>query len=185
MELELRLKTTLSKVEITTLAIHLVEHEFPMDQVMDLCNHPDGTCSFRAAWLLENIYLYRPGTLLPWLSLFFDRFPSHYHPAAWRNIAKVMALLTDRRAPLEIKLAVQRQDTDLIAAASFSWLIQETVPVAVKSHCLSILANLGHRHAWIVEELPATMDFLLDRESIAFFAKVKQVRKQLQKERRN
>jgi len=43
------------------------------------------------------------------------------------------------------------------------------------------LANLTTKHAWVKNELIETMEFLIDQESIAFFAKVKQIRKQLEK----
>ena len=70
-------------------------------------------------------------------------------------------------------------DTNGFVEAVFAWLIDENIPVAVKSHCLNILANLISKHQWIKEELIDTMEFLVDKESIAFFAKVKQIRKQL------
>lgn len=70
-------------------------------------------------------------------------------------------------------------DTENLVEATFQWLIDEQVPVAIKSHCLNILANFTTIHPWIKEELLQTMDYLVDKESIAFFAKVKQIRKQL------
>ena len=74
---------------------------------------------------------------------------------------------------------MEEYDTDLLVETVFSWIIDEQVPVAVKSQCLSVLGNLHQKHPWIKEELLQTMDFLIDKESIAFYAKVKQIRKQL------
>ena len=78
-------------------------------------------------------------------------------------------------------MLLENYDTDCIVEVVFAWLIDEKIPVAVKSHCLNILANLTTKHAWVKTELIETMEFLIDQESIAFFAKVKQIRKQLEK----
>ncbi|MNR33110.1 hypothetical protein D3C85_1507530 [compost metagenome] len=90
-----------------------------------------------------------------------------------------MALLSKKNAPQEIKKILQEYSTEELVETTFAWLIDENVPVAIKSHCLNILANFSVKHPWIKEELLQTMDYLVDKESIAFFAKVKQIRKQL------
>lgn len=87
--------------------------------------------------------------------------------------------MTDKKASSSIKEIITAYHTENLAEVVFGWLIDETVPVAIKSPCLNILANLISKHEWIKEELKDTMEFLVDRESIAFFAKVKQIRKQL------
>lgn len=87
--------------------------------------------------------------------------------------------MTKKNASSEMKEIIVNYDTDHLVEVVFSWLIDEKVPVAIKSHCLNILANLNTKHNWIKDELMETMDFLVDKESIAFFAKVKQIRKQL------
>ena len=87
--------------------------------------------------------------------------------------------MTKKNTAMEIKEILAGYDTDQLVAVVFAWLIDEKIPVAVKSHCLNILANLNTKYSWIKEELLQTMDFLVDKESIGFFAKVKQIRKQL------
>lgn len=87
--------------------------------------------------------------------------------------------MTRKNASMEIRKILADYETDCLVEVVFAWLIDEKIPVAVKSHCLNILANLNIKHNWIKEELLQTMDFLADKESIGFFAKVKQIRKQL------
>lgn len=87
--------------------------------------------------------------------------------------------MTKRNASIDIKKIIEHYNTDYLVEVVFAWLIDEKIPVAVKSHCLNILANLTAKHSWIKEELLQTMDFLVDKESIGFFAKVKQIRRQL------
>lgn len=96
-----------------------------------------------------------------------------------RHYAKMLAFMTNKKASAQLKEIISKYDTDLIVETVFNWVIEERVPVAVKSQCLNVLGNLNLKHNWIQEELLAIMDFLVDKESIAFYAKVKMIRKQL------
>jgi len=116
---------------------------------------------------------------LPWSLYFLDKFSAQTNLSALRHYVKVLAFMTKKNASAEMKEVINNYNTNALIEMVFSWLIDEKIPVAVKSHCLNILANLNVKHSWIKDELFETMDFLIDKESIAFFAKVKQVRKQL------
>lgn len=150
-----------------------------VEQFLALSFHHKHEVAFRAAWILENIYLANPQNFTQHVNWFLTNFPNQNNSSARRNFAKILALITKKNAPKEIKEIVSNFDTDQLVETVFAWLIDEQVAVAIKSHCLSILANLSAKHRWIKEELRQTMDFLLDKESIAFYAKVKQIRKQL------
>ncbi|MES2418679.1 MAG: hypothetical protein V4541_10870 [Bacteroidota bacterium] len=109
------------------------------------------------------------------------KFPQQNNSSCRRHYSKILALITARKAPFAVKELINLYETDELVETTFNWLVDDQVPVAIKSHCLNILANLIPKHPWIKEELIQTMDFLIDIESIAFYAKVKQVRKQLKK----
>ena len=149
------------------------------EKIFALTFHPKHEVAFRAAWILENIYLASPQNFAPHVNWFLINFPNQNNTSARRNFAKILALITKKNAPKEIKEIVNQFKTDDLVETVFAWLIDEEVAVAIKSHCLNILANLNYKHPWIKEELLQTMDFLVDKESIAFYAKVKQIRKQL------
>lgn len=150
-----------------------------VEQLLELTFHPKHEVAFRAAWIIENIYLANPENFTPHVNWFLINFPNQNNTSARRNFAKILALITKKNAPREIKEIVNQFKTDDLVDTVFAWLIDEEVAVAIKSHCLNILANLNTKHSWIKEELLQTMDFLVGKESIAFFAKVKQIRKQL------
>ncbi|WP_052496183.1 hypothetical protein [Pedobacter lusitanus] len=173
------LKTTLQKNKIEKLASIASEEAFSVQELINLTFHQDEQIGFRAAWILENIYTLYPERFLPAAECFLIRFPQQNNLSARRHYSKILALMTGRRASPELKKALADYDTAILVEVVFSWLIDTKVPVAVKSHCLNILANLTERHSWIKEELIQTMGFLVDKQSIAFYAKVKQIRKQL------
>lgn len=175
------LKSTLSKKRVEELAKCIAENEFSIEELINLTFHVDEQVGFRASWILENIYLNHVFQFWPHANYFLIRFSDQGNLSSRRHFGKILALMTSKNAPFYIHEVIRAHKTDKLVETVFSWLIDEHVPVAVKSHCLNILANLSVRHAWIRNDLLETMEFLVDKESIAFFAKVKQVRKQLSK----
>lgn len=173
------IKNTLQKTKVHLLAELASSQANAIKDVLDLTFHPEEQIGFRAAWILENIYVANPIRFVPHLSYFLDRFSLQNNLSARRHFAKILAMLTHKNAPVEVKEFLVSYDTESLVETTFAWLIDDDVPVAIKSHCLNILANFCPKHHWIRDELIQTMDYLADKESIAFFAKVKQIRKQL------
>lgn len=173
------IKTTLQKSKVTKLAAISMQNEMAIKEVIDLTFHPEEKIAFRAAWILENIYENNPKNFVPFIAYFLDGFSKQNNLSARRHFSKILALLSKKNALPEIKEVLTNYDTEKLVETTFQWLIDDQVPVAIKSHCLNILANFTTIHPWIKEELLQTMDYLVDKESIAFFAKVKQIRKQL------
>lgn len=171
------IKSTLHKSTVDELANLVVTGSFSVSTLIDLSFHADEQIGFRAAWILENVCCHDLLLFLPDVPYFLDRFPSQNNLSARRHFTKIIALLTKKRAPIAVQQMITAYATDGLVETVFSWLIDEGVPVATKSHCLDILANLNSKHPWIKEELLQTMDFMVDKESIAFYAKVKKIRR--------
>jgi hypothetical protein len=98
-----------------------------------------------------------------------------------RHYAKIIALITDRKANDVYKERAATIDFEPIINVLFTWLVDTEVLVATKVHCMQTLANLAPRYDWIKDELLETIDHLVDIESIAFFGRAKQIRKQLKR----
>lgn len=173
------IKTTLSKSKVELLAQIAAQQANAVKEVIDLTFHQEEQIGFRAAWILENIYVANPIHFVPHLTYFLNRFSLQNNLSARRHFAKILAMLTHKNAPVEVREFLVSYDTESLVETTFAWLIDEDVPVAIKSHCLNILANFCPKHVWVRDELIQTMDYLADKESIAFFAKVKQIRRQL------
>lgn len=186
MQLELLLTiitSPISKKKVEELAQVIAEGEFPIQELIDLTFHAEEQVGFRASWILETMYIHNSVCFAPHVDYFLTKFRHQENPSSRRHFGKILALLTAKKAPIAIKELVDQYKTDDLVETVFNWLIDDKVPVAVKSHCLNILANLSTKHDWIKEELIETMNFLVDKESIAFYAKVKQIRKQLKSNR--
>ncbi len=152
---------------------------FKVKEVIDAAFHEKHEIAFHSAWILERIYLQKIDEFLPQATYFLDRFSEQIDPSAQRHFAKLLSLMTDKKASIEIKIIVYNYDFEKLVETLFSWLIGK-VAVAVKVYCVSALANLSAKHTWVKEELLQTIDYLTDKESIAFYARAKKVRKQLE-----
>lgn len=172
-------KNTLGKTKVEQLAAIASTGGFSVKDLIDLSFHKDDQIGFRAAWILERVYSNHHERFLPQANYFLEKLPQQRNLSALRHYVKILAFMTNKNTVPEIKVILQQCDHDQLITIVFAWLIDEGIPVAIKSHCLNILANLAPQHTWIKDELIQTMDFLVDKESIAFFAKVKQIRKQL------
>ena len=173
------LKLTLSKKRVEELAIIIVDSKFSIKELIDLTFDSDDQVGFRASWILETVYINNSTCFIPHITYFLTKFHEQFNLSSRRHFGKILALMTAKKAPVYIAETIRMYETDKLVETVFSWLIDEKVPVAVKSHCLNILANLSAKNDWIKPELIETMEFLVDKESIAFYAKVNQIRKQL------
>ena len=178
-ELVRLLEKPLTKKEITDFALMAKDGRIDVADLLTLNFHQNEQVAFRSSWILENVFLSYPSLFTPYAFIFLEKFSLQKNLSCCRHYGKILALMTKKNASKELKEIIQNIDTKPLVETVFTWLIDEGMPVAVKSHCLNILANLTAKHSWIKDELLGTMDFLVDKESIAFYAKVKQVRKQL------
>ncbi len=173
------IKTTIGINKVRELAQTARETDLSLQELIDLTFHKEEQIGFRAAWILENMYTANPLAFSAYTVYFLDCFSKQNNASARRHYAKILALMTKKNALDSIKSQLCNYDTDELVETAFAWLIDERVAVAVKSHCLNILANFVPKHPWIKAELMETMAHLSSLESVAFFGKVKQIRKQL------
>ena len=162
--------------------IALVEDFKPrVEDLLDISFHKKKEVAFRAAWMLEYIMMHHPGTFLPHVPQLLQLLPDQKNPSAMRHYSKIIAMLSNKKADQLYRAMAQELDFEETIEVLFSWLVDPEVLVATKVHCMQSLANLAPRYSWIKDDLLETIDYLADVESIAFFARAKQVKKQLNK----
>ena len=173
------IKTTLNKIKVNDLTKIAAENNFSIEELIELTFHNNEQIAFRSAWILENIYTKHQDRFLPHTAYFLQKYPLQNNLSCRRHYTKILALMSHKRAKPTLQEILHQQDTQQLAEKTFEWLIDEKVPVAIKSFCLNILANLTPKHSWIKDELLQTIDYLVDKESIGFFSKAKKIIQQL------
>ncbi|HKG05508.1 MAG TPA: hypothetical protein VKB19_03575 [Pedobacter sp.] len=160
-------------------------HELNIDDLLAISFHKKKEIAYRAAWMLEYIMVRRPGQFAPHINKLLELLPVQKNPSAMRHYTKIIALLTAKDADPEYKKLSETIDFDPVIEVLFTWMVDTEMLVAAKVHCMQALANLVPRYNWIKDDLLETIDYLTDIESIAFFARARQVKKQLKKSNEN
>jgi hypothetical protein len=156
-------------------------YNLDINDLLDISFHKKKEVAFRAAWMLEYVMARRPAQFGPYVLKLLALLPQQQNPSAMRHYTKIIALLTAGNADPDYKALVKEIQFEAVIEVLFTWLVDTEMLVATKVHCMQALANLAPRYDWIKDDLMETIDYLTDVESIAFFARAKQVKKQLMK----
>lgn len=178
-ELIQQLTATFGKTKVNKLAVILKERKFALHDLIDATFNTDKTIAFRAAWLLENVFLADPGFYLTDLNYLLTRFQDVTYPSCQRHYAKIIMHITSPKAPVQIKERIQTIHMEPVIEQCFDWIIDTKVLIAVKVHAAEALFNLRERYPWIAEELANQLQFLMKNGTAAIQARGKKLLKSL------
>ncbi|ETZ20704.1 hypothetical protein [Pedobacter sp. V48] len=180
-ELITRLSTSMEFQMVSNLTGIIESNDLKIADLLDISFHKKKEVAFRAAWMLEYLMTHKPDLFVGYMPELISLLAKQKNPSAMRHYAKIIALLTDRKAHNVYKDKAATTDFEPVIDILFTWLVDTEVLVATKVHCMQTLANLSPRYDWIKDELLETIDYLVDIESVAFFGRAKQIRRQLKK----
>lgn len=180
-ELIARLNAPVNFQMVTNLTAIIENHDLDIDDLIGISFHKKKEIAFRAAWMLEYLMIHNPAQFSAYVVKLLELLPEQKNPSAMRHYTKIISLLTDRKADAVYKELRQEIDFEPVIELLFTWLVDTEMLVASKVHCMQSLANLASKYDWIKDDLMQTIDYLEDIESIAFFARARQVKKQLMK----
>lgn len=178
-ELIQQLTATFGKTKVNKLSVILKERKFALRDLIDTTFNTDKTIAFRAAWLLENVFLADPGFYFTDLNYLLTRFKDVTYPSCQRHYAKIMMHITSPKAPIQIKKKIQTTDMEPVIEQCFDWMIAPKIFIAVKVHAAEALFNLRGRYPWIAEELANQLQFLMKNGSAAIQARGRKLLKSL------
>ena len=160
-ELIKEISKTLAKTKVIKLTAILQKQNFEIRDLIDITFYNDPGVSFRAAWLLENLYLKDPLLFTDIISYLLSRFAEVKNPSCQRHYTKIVMHATAQKAPLTIRQKLEETDLERVVETLFDWLIDPKVKIAVKVFAATALFNLRHRYAWINDELAPQLQFLM------------------------
>ncbi|MDB4901566.1 MAG: hypothetical protein JWQ63_847 [Mucilaginibacter sp.] len=160
-ELLKQISGTIGKTKVLELSRILHEQDFALHDLIDLTFNADKNIAFRAAWILENVFLQNPEIYGPELEYLLSRIKDVKYPSCQRHYAKVVMHITNKKAPILIQQLLQQTDLEPIVERCFDWMIDPKVKVAVKVFASEALFNLSSRYPWIKEELANQIKFLM------------------------
>lgn len=156
-----QLSATLGKKKVLELTRILREQQFALRDLIDLVFQHDRDIAFRAAWILENLFLQNPAMYMADLEYLVSKVPEVKHPSCQRHYAKILMHITAKKSPFIILQKLEQLNLEPVAEKCFDWMIDPKVKVAVKVFASETLFNLSRRYTWIADELAAQIKFLM------------------------
>ncbi|HVS92921.1 MAG TPA: hypothetical protein VHE59_12850 [Mucilaginibacter sp.] len=150
-----------SSTKVEKLSAILNKQRFALRDFVDITFHEDKNIAFRAAWILENLFLKKPDAYSPDLEYLVSRVRNVTYPSCQRHYAKIMMHITGKKAPPIIREKLEVMDLEPIVEKLFDWVIDPKVLIAVKVFSLEALFNLRGRYTWITDELKEQTIFLM------------------------
>jgi hypothetical protein len=170
---------TIGKLKVLELTRILKERQFALRDLIDLTFYPDKNIAFRAAWILENVFLQNPALYEPDLEYLVSRIKYVKNDSCKRHYAKIMMHITGKKAPATIQQKLNELDLEPVVEQCFDWMIDPKVLVAVKVFAGEALFNMRHRYPWITEELANQINFLMRNGTAAMQSRGKKLLSQL------
>ena len=156
-----QISNTIGKAKVLKLSRILKEEHFALRDLINITFHHNRDIAFRAAWILENLFLEDPVRYEPDLAYLLSRIKQIDHESCKRHYAKILMHLTGKKAPLIIRDKLQQLNLEPAVEQCFDWMIDPKVKIAVKVFASEALFNLHNRYPWIAEELASQLKFLM------------------------
>ena len=128
---------------------------------------------FRSAYILEAVYCRESILFSPYLTQFFDLFPTITNGSMRRHFAKICFLA--------IKKGSRPHNIDAIATACADWIIDPQTRVAVKAWALDILTEFATTEHWIQEMLSEIIASQTQNPSAGMTVRLRRIKATLNK----
>lgn len=151
----------MGKAKVLELSQILREEQFALRDLINLTFYADKNIAFRAAWILENVFLKDPRKYETDLEYLISCVKDVKNASCKRHYAKIIMHITDRKAPSVIRQKLLQINLEQIVEQCFDWMIDPKVKVAVKVFASEALFNLSSQYPWIKEELANQIKFLM------------------------
>jgi hypothetical protein len=178
-ELIKEISATIGKLKVLKLSAILKKQQFALRDLIDITFNPDKNVAFRAAWILENLFLQKPDSYIDDLDYLLSRIKDITNPGCKRHYAKIIMHITLSKAPLGIQQKMAGTDLEPIIEQLFDWMIDPKVRIAAKVFAAQALFNIRHGYPWITEELANQIQFLMRNGSPAIQSKGKKLLSEL------
>lgn len=139
-----------------------------LKKIVELIYKAKAPIPHRASWLLSAVNEQHPELLRPYLSKFVDTIESFQVDGVKRNMINVLA-------SHQIPEKIQGKAVDVC----FRLLLSPSETVVVKTQAMQVLANISEEYPELKQELKIAIDDQWDKNTAAFHARAKHIRKKL------
>jgi hypothetical protein len=160
-ELIKEISNSIGKEKVVKLSAILKKERFAIHDLIDITFNEDHGVAFRAAWLLENLFLQKPDLYVEELEYLVSRIKDVENPSCKRHYAKIMMHITSPKAAVIIQEKLSHIDLEPTVEQFFDWVIDPKILIAVKVFAAEALFNIRNHYPWIKDELAEQLRFLM------------------------
>jgi hypothetical protein len=157
-----QINQTLGKDKVLQLTSALLAEPTAGTDLLALTFHPKKEIAFRAAWILENLFLADVFSYVNNIDELVANLPLVKNESSLRHYFKILIQLTDKRIDKQIAQKISAMDMEPVISRCFDLLIDEDSPIALKVFAMELLYNLRHREDWITETLIGQIQLLME-----------------------
>ena len=167
----------------------VLNHPETFGELLTYCLTAKDDISYKAAWVLEFVYLEQPDLLLPHLDLFFEKLPTVSRNQTLRplaHICEIIAISYYKKEEKKIVSYLSEAHKKIMTECCFDWLITDK-KIACQARAMTALYYLGTEFNWIHPELQQIIEQNIHAGSAGYKARGKNTIKQIntfQKKRR-
>ena len=169
MDYESLLMQQLSRRNVEYVAHCTGNNETEFARLMDIVLHGKEPVVQRAAWAMDVCLEKYPEMLSPYVETLIAALPHFVNNGVKRQVVKALAT---REIPEHLK--------GYIIDLCFQWMQSSDVPVAIKVHCMQILANITEQHPDLAEELRTVITEQIPRNSVGFSSRGRKILRKIQ-----
>lgn len=161
----------------------VIQNPDGMEELLGYCTEVNDPISYKAAWVLEMVFIENPTIFYPYTGLFISIVPKVYQDQAVRPFGKITSMLTEnfyspKNHPEQNILTLSHRKQ--LAETCFDWLISNQ-KTAAKAYAMQCLYELGKEFEWVHPELKELIQQNYSRELPAYQARARMVLKSLKK----
>lgn len=159
----------------------VLNHPETFGELLNYCLTAKDDLSYKAAWVLEFVYLEQPELLLSHLDFFFEKLSNINRDQTLRPLAHICKMITIsyyKKEEEKIVSYFSEVHKKIMIECCFDWLITDK-KVACQARAMTALFYLGTEFDWIHPELQQIIEQNIHLGSAGYKARGKNTIKQI------
>ncbi|PVW14742.1 adenylosuccinate lyase [Marixanthomonas spongiae] len=155
----------------------VIDHPGTFGELLTCCFKNEDDVSYKAAWVLEFVYLEQPSLLFPHLDIFFEKLPTVTRDQTLRpmaHICEMIAISYYKKKEKKIVSCLSETHKKTMTECCFDWLITDK-KVACQARAMTALYYLGTEFEWIHHQLRQILEQNIHQGSAGYKARGKKI----------
>jgi hypothetical protein len=138
--------------------------------LLELALHEKDPVAWRASWILDGSDEQEPGLAASYISKIVRALPALESKGSLRSLLRMLC-----------RYDIPEEEQGLLIDLSFSYLVSELYPLAVKVHAMQIIYNHVLLYPELKDELVTVLEDQMENNTVGFLARGRRLIKQMEK----